>query len=136
MPEHDDRRFGQPELRGGQHAPVPGDQFPVLANEAGHGPAELGHTRGDLRDLVRAVHLRVFRVGLEARKRPGLDPLGGEGEGHGVILFDRVARAHRRAGAVDSEGGSNWIPRVDPGGGFKLDSGVQQVSTRGVQLDV
>ena len=65
MPENDHRRFGQPELRGGQHAPVACDQLTVLSYEARHGPSELRHAGGDLRDLVRAMRLRVLRVGLE-----------------------------------------------------------------------
>ena len=75
MPEHDHRRLGQPELRRGQHAPVACYQFAVLADEAGHGPAELGHAGGDLRDLVCAMHLRVFRVRLQAGNWPGFDPV-------------------------------------------------------------
>jgi hypothetical protein len=82
MPEHDDRRLGQAELRRRQHPAMSGDQFPVLGHEAGHGPAELGHAGGELRNLIAAVYLRVLRVGLEPRERPRLDPLGREGEGH------------------------------------------------------
>jgi hypothetical protein len=59
------------------------DQLPVLGDEAGHGPAELGHAGGDLRDLVRPVRLRVLRVGLEARQRPHLDRVRGEAQRHG-----------------------------------------------------
>lgn len=34
-------------------------------------------------DLIRTLQLRILRVGLQPRKRPLLDPLRGEGEGHG-----------------------------------------------------
>ena len=83
MPEHDHRRLGQPELRRGQHPAVTRDQLAVLGHEAGHGPAELGHAGGELRDLVGAVHLRVLRVGLQALERPLLDPLRSEAQRHG-----------------------------------------------------
>jgi hypothetical protein len=58
------------------------DQLAVLCHEAGHGPAELGHAGGDPGDLPGPVQLRVPGIGLQARKRPVLDPIGGEGEGH------------------------------------------------------
>ncbi len=83
MPEHDHRRLGEPELRRREHPAVARDQFAVLADEAGHGPTELGHAGGDLRDLVCAMRLRVLRVGLEARQRPGLDRVRGEAQRHG-----------------------------------------------------
>jgi hypothetical protein len=123
MAQHDHRRLGQPELRGGQDASVARDQLAVVTDEAGHGPAELGHAGGDLRDLVGPVQLRVLRVGLEPRKRPGLDPLGGEGEGH--------------AGSCRCSIG---IRRVDSGAagstGFRLDSGIHGVSTPRDRSDV
>ena len=110
MPEHDHRRFGQPQLRGGQHAPVARDQLAVLTDEAGHRPAELGHAGGDLRDLVGAMHLRVLRVGLEARQRPRLDPLGGEVEGHAGSCRWSVG-----IGRVDSGIRGVSTPRGRPG---------------------
>ena len=57
--------------------PWPAISSPSSADEAGHGPTELGHAGGDLRDLIRAMRLGVLRVGLEllpaatSRSRPG-----------------------------------------------------------------
>ena len=89
--------------------------MPIIAalfrHEEWQGPAELGHA-SKLRDLVGPV----LRVLLEARKRPPLHPLGGEGEGHA--------------------GSCRWsigIRRVDSGTegstGFRPDSGIREVST-------
>jgi len=82
MAQHDHRRLGQPQLRRGEHPAMARDQLAVLGHETGHGPAELGHAGGKLCDLVRAVLLGVAGIGLQTRKRPLLNPLGGEGEGH------------------------------------------------------
>ena len=82
VPKHDHRRFGQPQLRGRQHATMPRDQLAVLGHKAGHRPAELGHAGGDLGDLIRAMGLGVAGIGLQARERPLLDTLQGEAEGH------------------------------------------------------
>jgi hypothetical protein len=60
MAEPDHRDLGQPEHGGRQHPAVPGDQLAVVGHHAGHGPAELRHAGGDLRDLVVAVHLGVL----------------------------------------------------------------------------
>jgi hypothetical protein len=95
MPEHDHRGLGQPELRGGQHATMARDQLTVVGNQARHGPAELGHARGDLRDLIRAMRLRVLRVGLEPGQRPHLDRVRGKAQGHSVRL-NRVDSGHQR----------------------------------------
>ena len=65
MAQHNDRCLSQPKLRGGQHPAVAGDQLAVVRDQTGNHPAELGHAGGDLRDLIRAVQLRVFRIRLE-----------------------------------------------------------------------
>ena len=100
--EHDHRRLGQPELLGGQHPAVAGDQLAVVRHEAGHRPAELRHGARDLRDLVRPVRLGVPRIGLQPLERPLLDALRSEAQGH-------VGSSCRGAG---------WIPGVDSGAGF------------------
>ena len=82
MPQHDHRRIGQPKLRGGQHPAMARDQLAVVGNQARHGPAELRHASSDLRDLVRAMRLRVFCIGLELGQRPGLDRVRGKAQGH------------------------------------------------------
>jgi hypothetical protein len=61
--EHDDGRLGEPKLGRREDAAVAGDDLTVARNQHRHGPAELGDARGDLRDLVGAVRLRVARVG-------------------------------------------------------------------------
>jgi hypothetical protein len=55
------------QLRRSQHAAMVGNQLAVLAHEAGHGPAELGHAGGDLRDLLVPVLLGILPIGLQAR---------------------------------------------------------------------
>ncbi|SLN77582.1 hypothetical protein ROA7023_04445 [Roseisalinus antarcticus] len=103
MPQHDHRRLFQPQLRGGQHAPMPGDQLAILGHEARHGPAELGHAGGKLCDLVGTMLLGIAGIGLEPGQRPVLDPLGGEGEGHvRVILFDRFRCNAKRDSSMKS----------------------------------
>jgi hypothetical protein len=67
---HDYRRLGQPELRRGHDAAVASDHLAVIGDEHRHGPAELGDARGDPRDLVRPVRLRVLRVGAEPLDGP------------------------------------------------------------------
>ena len=95
-------------LRGGEDAAMPSNQLAVGGDEARNGPAELGHAGGDLHDLVGPVHLRVLRVGLQARQRPGLDPIRGK------------AQRHLRAGPS----GSGWIPSApDSGGQARLHAG-------------
>ncbi|KNX39877.1 hypothetical protein ROTO_35770 [Roseovarius tolerans] len=120
VPEHDHRRLGQPKLRRGQHPPVAGDQLAVLAHEARHGPAELGHAGSELRDLVGPVLLRVLRVRLQARKRPVLDPLRGEAQRHAYSCLWHWGRRDWTPPRVDSAVGAT---------GFRLDSEVRGVST-------
>ena len=96
--EHDHRRLGQPELRGREDAAVPGDHLAVARHQHRHGPAELRHRAGDLRDLVRPVRLGVPRIGLQALERPLLDALRSEAQGH-------VGSSCRGGGAVNSGGG-------------------------------
>jgi hypothetical protein len=98
-----------PQLRGSQNAPVACDQLAVLGDEARHGPAELGHAGGDPGHLLGPVQLRVPGIGLQGRKRPVLDPLGGEGEGHEGDPVRKVGqhapdRAERRGGL------RRWLP--------------------------
>ena len=78
-----------------KHPAMARDQLPVLTDEAGHGPTELGHAGGDLGDLVGPVHLRVLGVGLELGQRPGFDPLGGEAQRHGRVVSDVMVDAGR-----------------------------------------
>ena len=82
MTQHNHRRFRQPELRSSQHPAMACDQFAVVRNQAGNGPAELRHAGCDLRDLIHAVRLRVFRIRLELGQRPGLDCVRGKAQGH------------------------------------------------------
>ncbi len=99
MVEHDHRRLGQAELGGGEDAAVAGDHLAVASDQHRIGPAELRHRRGDLRDLVRPVGLRVPGIGLQALERPMLDALRSEAQGHGSAPWGR----------------GTWIP----GGGFR-----------------
>jgi hypothetical protein len=73
MVQHDDRRLGQPQLRGGQDAAMARDQLAVGGDEAGDGPAELGHAGGDPRHLVGVVGLGIAGIGAEAGQRPERD---------------------------------------------------------------
>jgi hypothetical protein len=52
----------------------------------------------------------------------------------GIILFDRLARAHPGLACWLPRVGSSCIPQLDSDGGFQLDSGVHQVTTCEFQL--
>ena len=109
MPQHDHRRLGQPELRGGQDAAMARDQFAVVGHEARHGPAELGHAGGDLGDLIRPVRLRVAGIGLEPRQRPCLDRVRSEAQGHSVHPVGWRGGVSGVDSALDSTG-PRWTP--------------------------
>ena len=118
LTQHDDRRFGQPQLRRGQHPAMARDQLAVLGNKAGHRPAELGHAGSNLCDLVSTMGLGVAGIGLQARELPMLDALRSEAEGHAGFP---VAGWAWLAG---------WTPDVESTldfTGFRLDSGVQGI---------
>ena len=76
MVQHDHRGLGQPQLRRRQDAAMACDQLAVGRNEAGNGPAELGHAGGDPRHLVGVMGLGISGVGAQPRQRPTLDTLG------------------------------------------------------------
>ena len=50
------------------------DQFPVGRDQHRDGPAELGHTGGDLGHLIGIVGLSVTGVKLQPGKGPMFDP--------------------------------------------------------------
>ena len=97
--------FGEPQLGGREDAAVAGDHLAVARNQHRHGPAELRDARGDLRDLVGAVRLRVARIGPQPLERPGLDRLRGKAQRH-----RRVPVVEQKMDPVDSD-------RVDTRGG-------------------
>ncbi len=117
VPEHDHRRFRQPQLCCREHPAMPRDQLTVLADEAGHGPAELRHAGGDLRHLVRAMRLGIAGIGLELGQRPHLDPIRGKTQRHRRVI-PRIR--------MDAPG--FWTP------GYRLDSTRGPAATRRVQL--
>ena len=118
MPQHDHRRFGQPELRRRQHPAVACDQLAVLGHKAGHRPAKLGHAGGDVRDLIGPLGHGVAGIGLQARERPMLDALRGEAKGHAGFPVAGWAWLPRWTSEVESTLDFT---------GFRLDSGVQGI---------
>ena len=62
------------------------DQLAIVGDHAGHGPAELGHARGDFCHLVVAMHLGIAGIGAQPGNRPGLDLARREDEVHGAGL--------------------------------------------------
>lgn len=82
----------QPQHRGGQHPAMPRDQLAIVGHHAGHGPAELRHAGGDLRDLVGAVDLCVSGIWAQPVERLSLDLTahstedGHEDQAHGAAL--------------------------------------------------
>ena len=98
MPQHDHRRFRQPELLGCQDPAVACDHLAVLGDQHRDRPAELGDGGGDPRHLVLAVLLGVVGVGLQPAERPRLDGLRREPEGHGrLVWWMAVERSERRS---------------------------------------
>ena len=61
--EPDHRYILQTQHGGGQHPAVAGNQFAIVCDHAGNGPAEFRHAGGDFRHLIRAVDLGVLRIG-------------------------------------------------------------------------
>ncbi len=59
LTQHDHWRFGQPEQRRGQDAPMARDQFSVLGHKTRHGPAELRDAGGDLPGARRGCTSRL-----------------------------------------------------------------------------
>ena len=82
MAQHDDRRLCQPQLGRGQDATMARNQLAVGGDEAGHCPAKLGHTGGDLCHLVGVMGLGIAGIGAKTGQRPVFDPAGQEGRVH------------------------------------------------------
>lgn len=79
MTQHDDRGLGQAEVGGREDATVASDQFAIGRHQHRHGPAELGHARGDLRYLIGVMGLGVAGVRLQPGERPMFDPARQQG---------------------------------------------------------
>jgi len=61
---------------------MPSDQLAVVGHHAGNGPAELGHARGDLGDLVCAVDFGIAGIRAQPVNRPRLNLARREDEVH------------------------------------------------------
>jgi hypothetical protein len=68
---------------------VPGDQFTIVGQQAGHGPAELCHAGSDLGHLVRAVDLGIASIGAEPVDRPSFNLARRKDQVNGVALSGR-----------------------------------------------
>jgi len=56
------RHFRKPQLPGGEHATMPGDDIVLRVNQDRIHPSELPNARGDLRNLRLTMRSGVFRV--------------------------------------------------------------------------
>ena len=79
------------------------NQLSISRDEAGNGPAELGHAGGDLRHLIGIVSLGVSGVGPKTGEGPMLDPVGQEGRVHAA---SRLALSAAKVSPVSASSAS------------------------------